>query len=184
MTLVTILGKNNFTDLSYFRTRGHKIVNLVNGESVQFELSEIASGIDSDPVRSVHGKILRKGKGEHWIVETDTLRAAFPPTDLRRVPSGSETPGLDFSICGELKGAVFQIDLRGLRMEEALQRLEKQIDAALIQGLSSFGVIHGKGQGILQKGIHQYLARQAAVTNFHFAAPEDGGSGKTLVSLG
>ncbi len=130
------------------------------------------------------GKILRKGKGEHWIVETDTLRAAFPPTDLRRVPSGSETPGLDFSICGELKGAVFQIDLRGLRMEEALQRLEKQIDAALIQGLSSFGVIHGKGQGILQKGIHQYLARQAAVTNFHFAAPEDGGSGKTLVSLG
>jgi DNA mismatch repair protein MutS2 len=43
--------------------------------------------------------------------------------------------------------------------------------------------VHGKGEGILQKGIHEYLRDAPAVAGFAFAVPEDGGSGKTRVSL-
>ncbi len=68
-------------------------------------------------------------------------------------------------------------------MEEALRRLEKQIDGALVHGLRQFSVIHGKGEGILQRAIHEYLKKASVVEDYHFSAPEEGGFGKTLVVL-
>ena len=52
-----------------------------------------------------------------------------------------------------------------------------------LQGLSLFSIIHGTGEGILGKGIHDYLRRQPAVAEYHFARPEEGGYGKTVVRL-
>ena len=58
-----------------------------------------------------------------------------------------------------------------------------KIDMAMMQGRDYFSIIHGKGEGILQKAIHDYLRDCPGVERFEFARPEDGGSGKTLVFL-
>lgn len=76
-----------------------------------------------------------------------------------------------------------ELDLRGMRMEEALRALERQIDDALMAGLSQFSVIHGLGEGILQKGVHDYLKRCPAVKKYEFAHPDSGGYGKTEITL-
>ncbi|HBK58632.1 MAG TPA: hypothetical protein DDZ37_04680, partial [Spirochaetaceae bacterium] len=47
----------------------------------------------------------------------------------------------------------------------------------------SFSVIHGTGEGILAKGIHDWLKTQTAVADYYFARPEDGGFGKTWIHL-
>jgi DNA mismatch repair protein MutS2 len=76
-----------------------------------------------------------------------------------------------------------QLDLRGLRLEDALRRLEQQLDHAVVRGLPEFSVVHGLGEGILQRGIHRYLRGSALVKDYYFATPEEGGFGKTVVRL-
>ena len=78
---------------------------------------------------------------------------------------------------------MFELRLLGMRREEALAALERQLDLAVIQGLKSFSIIHGKGTGALQTAVHDYLRTYPGVADFGFAPPEDGGTGKTYVSL-
>jgi DNA mismatch repair protein MutS2 len=44
-------------------------------------------------------------------------------------------------------------------------------------------VVHGKGNGVLQKGIHAYLKNDPSVADYYFARPELGGFGRTEVIL-
>ena len=73
--------------------------------------------------------------------------------------------------------------MRGFRLAEALEAVERQVDAASLQGLNLFSIIHGTGEGVLGKGIHDYLRSNGAVEDYHFARPEEGGYGKTIVRL-
>ncbi|WP_314743633.1 Smr/MutS family protein, partial [Treponema lecithinolyticum] len=77
--------------------------------------------------------------------------------------------------------AVFELRLLGMHLEEALKALEKQLDLCVVQGLHEFSVIHGKGNGVLQQGVHECLKNYPANIEFAFAPPEDGGTGKTYV---
>jgi DNA mismatch repair protein MutS2 len=70
-----------------------------------------------------------------------------------------------------------------MRLEEALDALRRQIDAAVLAGMREFAVIHGKGEGILQKGVHEYLRNENAVADYYFSRPELGGFGRTEVVL-
>ena len=79
--------------------------------------------------------------------------------------------------------AVIELDLRGYRLSEAIAALERQLDAATMEGLSGFSIIHGTGEGVLQQGVRETLARYPGVADFHYARPEDGGHGKTIVSF-
>ena len=79
--------------------------------------------------------------------------------------------------------AVFELDIRGKRIHEAIDEVERQVDAAVLHGLRSFSIIHGTGTGTLQKGVHDYLKERSEVGTFRFARPEAGGTGKTMVEL-
>ncbi len=76
-----------------------------------------------------------------------------------------------------------QIDLRGLRREEALRKLEEYLDRAVMSGLAGIAIIHGTGTGVLQEGVQQYLRDRREVASFHFSHPEEGGFGRTEVEL-
>lgn len=77
----------------------------------------------------------------------------------------------------------FELRLLGLRAEEAIKMLERQLDLCALHNFKTFSVIHGKGEGILQQAVQDYLSNCPAVDSFAFAPPEDGGTGKTYVSL-
>ena len=79
--------------------------------------------------------------------------------------------------------AAFSIKLIGMRLNDAIACLEKQMDAAVIRGLKEFSVVHGKGDGILQKGVHNYLKQCPFVADYFFSTPELGGFGRTVVVL-
>ena len=67
--------------------------------------------------------------------------------------------------------------------EEALKKLERQIDLAIQRNFCRFSVIHGKGNGILQGAVCEYLKSRPEIESFRFALPEDGGTGKTYVVI-
>ena len=134
------------------------------------------------------GVIIRKDKkssaGNSWIVKIGSIKMSFAEKELIPV-SGSKvnkTASWDAEY-GSSAAAVFELKLIGMRLEDAKDALRRQIEAALLSGLKTFAVIHGKGSGILQKGIHDYLKNDPAIADYYFARPELGGFGRTEVVL-
>jgi DNA mismatch repair protein MutS2 len=75
------------------------------------------------------------------------------------------------------------LDLRGKRGNEAVQELMYFLDKLVVSGLSQAEVIHGKGDGILRKLVHEYLQGRKEVKSFNLAPWEQGGPGCTLLHL-
>lgn len=76
-----------------------------------------------------------------------------------------------------------EIDLRGMRGDEALYEIEKYLDRAVMLGLSNLKIVHGKGDGILRKLIRQYLKKYQSVSHIEDEHPDRGGDGITFVYL-
>ena len=143
------------------------------------------------------GTIIRQDKKESWIVQFDGLKMSVSQKKLQLAPlvenkpkisieiaantDSGGIPGADFS--GSNETAVFELRLLGMRYEEAMKAVEHQMDLAVLQHLQNFSIIHGKGNGILQQGVHNFLKHCAVVKDYYFAPPEDGGFGKTYVVL-
>jgi DNA mismatch repair protein MutS2 len=130
------------------------------------------------------GTVVRKAKKGFWTVETDTIRVTVPESSLTAVrESRKPSASVTYTGVGTGEAPAFELDLRGRRFEEAMSMLEHQLDLAAMAGLSEFGVIHGKGDGILMKGVHEYLKGYRGVVEYFFALPEQGGAGKTIVRM-
>lgn len=132
------------------------------------------------------GTLVRRGKGSAWIVEAGALRLAVEEAEIRAAPPRKEErrASIELSLDSERNKPVFELDVRGMRLEEALDAVRRQLDAAALSGMGEFSIIHGKGEGILQQGIQQYLRNSPLVSGYSFARPELGGFGKTVVRLG
>ena len=77
----------------------------------------------------------------------------------------------------------WEVNVIGLRAEEALPIIEKAIDNAMLSSLASIRVIHGKGTGRLKKAVADYLAKQICVKAFHSGTSQEGGAGVTIIDL-
>lgn len=76
------------------------------------------------------------------------------------------------------------VDLRGERVDEALERLELFLDAAYLRGEGVTYVIHGHGTGALKRAVRDWLAGSQYVLEYKRAEREEGGDGVTLAFLG
>ena len=76
------------------------------------------------------------------------------------------------------------LDVRGMRGEEALNAVMYFIDDATLVGMSRVRILHGTGTGILRQLIRQYLATVPSVTSYKDEHVQFGGAGITVVDLG
>jgi len=74
--------------------------------------------------------------------------------------------------------------LIGHRVEDALPRLERFLDDALLGNLNQVEIVHGSGAGILRRVVREFLAAQVAVSAFYAAASDQGGENVTIAELG
>lgn len=75
------------------------------------------------------------------------------------------------------------IDVRGMRGDEAVQAVTYFIDDAILVGVSRVRILHGTGSGILRTLIRQYLATVPGVADFKDEHVQFGGAGITVVDL-
>lgn len=75
------------------------------------------------------------------------------------------------------------IDVRGMRGDEALNAITYFIDDAILLGVSRIRILHGKGNGILRQIIRQYLGTVPNVTHFADEHVQFGGAGITVVDI-
>lgn len=126
------------------------------------------------------GTILKKlGKGRYQVA-IDAMKMTLKASDLSAaVPSTK----VHVSYQSSAEQPKLVLDVRGKTLQEALEALSRQIESSLVHGIDRFSIIHGYGDGVLSRGIADYLKDQRAVKDYRFALPEDGGMGKTYVML-
>ncbi len=76
-----------------------------------------------------------------------------------------------------------QLDMRGWRVENALEELETYLNDAVLVGMSSVRIVHGKGTGALRASVREQLLHHPLVKSFASASPREGGDGVTIVKL-
>ena len=86
----------------------------------------------------------------------------------------------EFKVAGADKT---ECDLRGMNVEEGIMELERHLDRCMRLGLTEISVIHGKGTGVLRKGIQDYLRKCKFVKSFRLGTFGEGESGVTIVTL-
>ena len=76
-----------------------------------------------------------------------------------------------------------RINLIGLRVDEALSRLEHFLNHASMAELREVTIIHGVGKGLLMKAIHDHLNEHPLIKNYRSGTPEEGSVGVTVVMM-
>ena len=106
-------------------------------------------------------------------------KAAGPAGD------GARTGALERARLMQAKAREFEpeIHLRQLTVDEALARLDKYLDDAILAGAPQVRIIHGKGTGTLRRAVHEYLRKHPAVASYRLGAPNEGGAGATVAVL-
>lgn len=76
-----------------------------------------------------------------------------------------------------------ELDVRGMRTDEAIKEVDDWLDSAIILGFQNLRLIHGKGHGILKKQLREYLKGNPVIIKMGFERVDLGGDGVTLIEL-
>lgn len=76
-----------------------------------------------------------------------------------------------------------EIDVRGETVDTAVMIIDKFLDDAMLSSLSQVRIIHGKGTGLLRKGIHAYLKKLSYVKSYRLGTFGEGDAGVTVVEF-
>jgi DNA mismatch repair protein MutS2 len=125
-------------------------------------------------------------------IETGSLRFFVPLDKIERISKSDLKKSLRANqVYRENDSGIVQrninfkpeIDIRGVRGEEAINKVQELIDNALIVQHRNLRILHGKGNGILRQLVRQYLATVNVVKSFRDEHVEFGGAGITIVEM-
>jgi DNA mismatch repair protein MutS2 len=125
--------------------------------------------------------------GEEAEVKIGRLRTRAGRDELewRKSPSKAKVEReLPRSATQRTATAGIELDLRGQRVEEGLQRLDSYLDTALLDNVPWVRIIHGKGTGRLRTAVRRALKEHAHVKRFEDGKDGEGGWGVTVAHLG
>ena len=87
------------------------------------------------------------------------------------------------SFTSKTKNVSTEVDVRGQNLEEAWMNAEKYLDDCYLAGISPVSIIHGKGTGILRRGIQEQLRKHRYVKSYRNGRFGEGEDGVTIVEL-
>ena len=76
-----------------------------------------------------------------------------------------------------------EIDIRGLTLSEAIEKLEVVLDSAQVKNIERVKIIHGHGSDALKKAVRSHLSRSVYVSRWQVAPTNEGGDGATWAFL-
>jgi len=128
------------------------------------------------------------GRTGRVTLDADGARLVVPGDDVEVVDEpGAAPPERDPAAEELVRRAAAELpprlDLRGERVEAALERLAAHLDQALLAGADRVVIIHGAGTGALRRAIREYLADHPQVRTQRRGRREEGGDGATVGEL-
>jgi DNA mismatch repair protein MutS2 len=110
------------------------------------------------------------------VDKSDVVRRQVAPA--RKLRSGGGSPRLEAATRSSA-----ELDVRGKRFVDAEPIVEQWLDQAMLAGNSPLRLIHGKGTGMLGRGLQEYLRSHPAVSGVRYGNEEEGSAGVTIVDL-
>jgi DNA mismatch repair protein MutS2 len=149
------------------------------GTKVKLEGQEIP-GI----VKMIKGKKAQVAFGEMLIMVDVARLKAVSSTEYREAtrPTAARTV-VSVDIRERKLNFRDHIDVRGMRASEALEAVEDLVDDALMVGVSTVTILHGKGTGALKEEIRRYLRSVKDIASVADDHADRGGSGITIVTF-
>ncbi|MDL4840623.1 endonuclease MutS2 [Aquibacillus rhizosphaerae] len=127
------------------------------------------------------GTILDKVGNNEFQVQVGIMKVKVKQKDLQFIKR--EEPLIEKPMA-TVKGSTYhvkpELDLRGERFEDALHRLEKYVDDALLAGYPMVSIIHGKGTGALRNGVQAFAKKHSQISTYRIGGMNEGGSGVTI----
>lgn len=140
------------------------------GTIVEMERDEATIQVGSLRVRAKTLDLKQPTRAEERV-EKRRRRSAYEETSRNDIQTPKpQSPGLE-------------LDLRGARVEEALEKLDEYIDAAYLSGLPFARVIHGKGTGALRRAVQERVRVHPLISKVTAATPKEGGEGVTIIHM-
>jgi len=161
--------------------------NLRRRDSAPSErpVGSIAAGdmVEVGPLGGKLGRVLELRDGEA-VVAVGAVKLTVPRATLALSSSHAprETAGVWTGDRPEVHVPT-EIDLRGLRLDEAEATVLQALDAAVRADLRTLRIIHGKGAGALRERVTEMLRKDTRVKGFRLGAWNEGGAGVTLAEL-
>jgi DNA mismatch repair protein MutS2 len=130
---------------------------------------------------------VRDGKA---MVEAGGIKLLLPQADLTPLPADDQAPesprprrrgGADY-VTADMEAGI-EVDLRGLRVDELELKLGRALDSAIMAGLPSFRIIHGKGTGALRSQVQELLKADPRISTVRPGERFEGGTGVTVVEF-
>ncbi|HUY11632.1 MAG TPA: Smr/MutS family protein, partial [Candidatus Dormibacteraeota bacterium] len=158
-------------------------------EESERERSEVLGALQPDEriyIRSLRQEArVVEDYGARVHVAIGALRSVVERSDLERRPS-SQRKGRPEAAPAKLEAVTrssAELDVRGKRFVDAEPLVERWIDDALLAGSTQLRLIHGKGTGLLGRGLQEHLRAHPAVESLRFGNADEGGGGVTILQL-
>ncbi|HLD78250.1 MAG TPA: Smr/MutS family protein, partial [archaeon] len=135
------------------------VLSKLGAEGVEVQVGSLRMRVNADDVE-----------------EVETEKEKRPPKITVRTEPTAETPRTQ-------RTAVAELHVRGLRVEEALEKVDKFLDEAVLAGHTEVHIVHGIGKGALKKALGEFLAEHPHVESSREAEREHGGAGVAVVTL-
>lgn len=132
-----------------------EILEITKNNSLILALGELRTVVKKNRVTKLRSKEKSKAKKRQTSVSTESAADFYP-----------------------------ELDVRGMRTEDALHKIELVLDRAVMIGYPTLKIIHGKGDGILRKFIRDYLRKYNHVSRFEDEHADRGGDGITYAYIG
>ena len=131
--------------------------------------------------------VVAEDYGDRLLVSVGSMKMLVERSDVRR-RNRAATPARasDVTAQARLSAAgrtVTALDVRGKRYAEAQPLVERWIDDALLAGNSPLRLVHGKGTGMLGRGLQEYLRTHPGVKSLRYGNEEEGSTGVTMIEL-
>ena len=137
--------------------------------------------------------VLRRVEGSTAEIEAGPLRMKIGVDEIVSIEAGApgQGPGVvpnrlqNVSVkkSSDDVPATGELNVIGMRVEEATERLDKYLDEAALANQTRVRIIHGHGTGALRKGIAEFLRGHPLVDSSSFESEEHGGRAITIVDL-
>ncbi|BCR21541.1 endonuclease MutS2 [Borrelia sp. HM] len=184
--ICTIKNKAFISDISdNILAKSNKIKSLNQdiATKVEFKLGDKVRVSGSSSSGEIVG-VTKKG----FIVNTGVFNITVSSCNLEKISdidryNDNFKKNFEFSFENQDDVLNLTIDIRGMRVVEAIDFLNKKIDNMLLRSICRFEIIHGKGEGLLMEKVHEFLKDIKFVKKYYFAHPSDGGVGKTIVEI-
>jgi DNA mismatch repair protein MutS2 len=125
--------------------------------------------------------------GDRFEVEAGFMKMHVSAADVEEVLPPQESAKLPknvrFQAGPALNASVQEINIIGEHAAEAVERVERFLDAAVMATASRVRIVHGHGMGVLKRAVQEVLKASPHVEKYYPASQSDGGAGATIAEL-